>query len=1116
MIYNTKKFTILSFLFAFVTLTSCIDDDLLPCVDNKNGEVEGYTDGYAINLTVTLDKMGGRRAQTVGQLEDIENYIDPEKFRILFFDHNDKFLFESKSRWVKQLSPSGNGAEWLISVPMYTIGNDEEYNWEWDSIRTALTTNNFKIAILANRPGVDFCTQLDDTGLEATTYDNTGPHWGREQTSWYAREYNKEKSEGDQIKPKDVFDLHHSQFDPIYTGKNWYAKSPTHIKHINGENGFYEFIAEKKGTEFTSNSSAGNIQLDSLYMSSTSSWVYWSETEGREDVDNRGKFGLRYFVPPTKDHPIPMYGIQQFKPITNWIKGTPFNLSNLTGNQPDDIYDFRSISLLRSVVKLELVIPKSDDYTVEYVLMFFPNIYARCEPMDVWTPTDSLWKDEHHTDDCHDWYSIKKYGPVTRNTDAAYPNQNIVTDLKNYYKRMSWFYGAWKDKGWDFNGLLGEAEIGADALFPEINDSSHYPRIFNSCIQRNSTVYCGEELNFGDSKNHHYVVYTGERNINDPARLNQLGRSTTGNPTVQYWAFVINNNVTKKRTLYRVPLTSYDNVSNINEIIKIEELTADQYKDTAPGTDMNNYEKKVQDPDDTTPKPWPLIRNHVYRITIKGPAELDGEQTWNFRNIASSLSQVRMDENWKPNEKSETKVLSWSEASISNNVAKWNDGSTIMIMNSDKKHSNGDDITINGTKRKTIKVSNGAQNKLELGDNKVTRRISLYSYVSNSAIDYPTNNNYSNNIAIVQGGTATINKDNINFANSGTNNGVILTIENRGFKKGDRIEITGKISDGKKRGCVEIYAKINGEYTLVDKTNDFSTTASKEIHILAQDAEDLCLARNGNTGTQITLLKVFRNSYWKEINGDIAANGFKAFSSSDTPDKHIYPLINKNNTYTTTTTNSVTFTNTGEQVGYVMFVDAEENNNKNLWRFENPNGELKANGQAIEALKDLKFSGSSIYLYEPDTQNDNKTKIRLLGDKSTITFPNLKEGSTITIVGQSANHDVAERGIKPVQDYLVFDSENSDPQLNGQCIFVGKKMSGAVNDGVYTFKWTVKDCGSDDFVPVQFELIKGGIDFYEFHIETPSTTNRAAISDDSGNNKPNIRIKSEKLYSKNI
>lgn len=73
----------------------------------------------------------------------------------------------------------------------------------------------------------------------------------------------------------------------------------------------------------------------------------------------------------------------------------------------------------------------------------------------------------------------------------------------------------------------------------------------------------------------------------------------------------------------------------------------------------------------------------------------------------------------------------WKNTGTANNVATWEGGFSIMIMRSDKGMSSGSNITIGGSKYKSIKVSNGAQNTLTLPEGKVAKGITFYSYVNN-------------------------------------------------------------------------------------------------------------------------------------------------------------------------------------------------------------------------------------------------------------------------------------------------------------------------------------------------------------------------------------------------
>lgn len=158
-----------------------------------------------------------------------------------------------------------------------------------------------------------------------------------------------------------------------------------------------------------------------------------------------------------------------------------------------------------------------------------------------------------------------------------------------------------------------------------------------------------------------------------------------------------------------------------------------------------------------------------------------------------------------------------------------------------------------------------------------------------------------------------------------------------------------------------------------------------------------------------------------------------------------------------------------------------ENNWKNNLK-QPADEEWKANGEVIEELRGLKIdigshAGNSIHLAT--------TKMRLTRPGTVITFPKLNNGQKIIIIGTSANVKSTDRGIAPVQNYIKFQPNESSPQTNGQCIFLGSGVEGSV--GVYTFVWKVETEETDP-VDVQFTLNTGGIDFTSFRIAEDSTT----------------------------
>ena len=627
--------------------------------------------GDVINITLTLDNMGGESStrSTPSELTYLENYVDPRKVRVLFFDDDDKFLFESKSRWVKQLDPSSDHSSWSVSVPLYSHGNDrEEYEWEWDKIRTKLTSNKFKVAILANRPAYQYYPDVDNGSFGDYWFDNTGPNWTVKNSAVY------EGADGD---VKDVFDIHHSQFDPIYYNKS--------IEN-NGGGHAYDFMMGN----CTQN---GSSRLDGQMptSSSTSSWLDYSN--GDKVRDPYG-WGYRKSRLPSTDEPIPMYGIQEFEPLTTWKKGTTIDLSReADGDRKAD----KPISLLRSVVKLELLVPKGFGVNGEHdVVLFYGNWFTRCEPMDVWTPTDQIWKSDHGSTsswsegDC-EWKKIWDYGPIAKNGLS----DNASDGVLDYKKRMSWIYGLWrKKKGWSFGTTVNTYFDDTYKLITTDEQiDATFPHVFNPCVQRIQRVYI--DVTYTDDEYDHYVVYCGERNVNDPSNLTRPGNSGSGNSPVLYWTIISgkkdeNGQYTGKvervtannanayinaecAHTFSFPIVDYKEGASVFNCTREGILITDDLKDIqnqlsfptagpylwypansqkcvgcsvgaesaafANGTGMGEYMRRVAGhstdnqyyrPGDNAGLysgkdiPLPLVRNHVYRLTVgytRGAAE---------------------------------------------------------------------------------------------------------------------------------------------------------------------------------------------------------------------------------------------------------------------------------------------------------------------------------------------------------------------------------------------------------------------------------------------------------------------------------------------------------------
>ena len=678
------KSIIYQFLFSLLlipALSACVDDKLVE-PDSDKDIVWNEEDGYCLQFVITLDDMGGVGATrgTISELKAIEDYVDVEKLRVLFFtceakkgdddfDH-DYFLFEPKNHWVKKIGAADNYKNenrYLVSVPMYTHGNNEgDYRWDWDFIRERLTTEKFKIAILANRPEYDYADRFAGNGgvekIAAGWMPNKGPYWGS----------NDAFTKGDEIKSlenlkekgvKDVFDLHHCQVDINYINKS-------------AGDGYYSFIMDDWGNDWYSTwdgmTSDKAKRNEGPKMGATSSWVNWDLNFGTDSTDGLTIYNEEGFVGtantkaysktsrlPSYDYPIPMYGIQEFDPITYsedddndedqkeelWLKGSPFYLSpGIPGQDELDpkIYNQKTISILRSVVRMELLIPKTG-YTeddLKMVAVCYSNIYSRCEPMNVWTPTDILWNNLHGTD-ANGKYTgdnkceienILKYGSICTTNQKFGTNIGAVEE---YQTALRWFYGAWEKKGWKFNGYQGRT----------YNVSFESPNLFNPVIQRNQLVICGRDSKFDDGDYWHYVYYCGERNIMDPSNLDALHSPNPANNTCQYWMIQLGDNV------YAIPVTDYsksnNTVHNLTAIqpskngsrtktsyfTKISYIANHQAADATTknqnswNTFHNDYESSITaltTSADPSILPWPLIRNHVYRITLSRKSQNNG------------------------------------------------------------------------------------------------------------------------------------------------------------------------------------------------------------------------------------------------------------------------------------------------------------------------------------------------------------------------------------------------------------------------------------------------------------------------------------------------------------
>ena len=649
------------------SLSSCVDDDL----QLEPPSMEEFVDptlpdeirnGYSISFNMALGPVGGEsnnlfsRANetTNSYLFEIDNFVDLEKVRILFFtcpdlnqntkDYNnedyifdgtkpDYFLFESKSRWVSILDDKESSeSQWQVTAPVFTYGNNDEYDWE--AIRYALENYPFKIVLLVNRPDYVNFGNFDNKFKIVDPENNPqgivefktdrGPNWGPKDTyipegrnadniEWRnsdARRLDRDKFNYNGVdftqKPT-INGLHHCQWDAVYASKNTGDQS----KDGNRSWGVYTFImknpysyknpndlliAPKEGDE---NDAIANTDL----MGALSYWTTkLTPMKNGEEVN--------HYFHPNKSQGIPMYGVQVFDPLVNWNKGTPYNVSYRQHEQ-DGVYYRKNINLLRSLVKLELKIPKEmmvggvkTPVTISQPYLMYSNVMARCEPLDVATPIERTFKSESviGINERCEWFNLLEYGPIINTTNHAH-------DIEYLVGRYAWFYGAWKE-WWDFNPDDTKFPINVD----QYSNGLPYPRIYNPVIQRNKDPRIDDCL-VEDEFYWYYVVYTGERNINDPSTFGDNTSMQLSKTEIPFFKFTLQHKEgsTTKSTTYCIALTDYTKNKLINNgCYRIGD--ADFNQSTNPT--RTPYKIQMGENKNSDNWGWPLLRNHCYTFTV--------------------------------------------------------------------------------------------------------------------------------------------------------------------------------------------------------------------------------------------------------------------------------------------------------------------------------------------------------------------------------------------------------------------------------------------------------------------------------------------------------------------
>lgn len=335
----------------------------------------------------------------------------------------------------------------------------------------------------------------------------------------------------------------------------------------------------------------------------------------------RGKYLYetdREGVAPDADQPIPMYGVQNFSPLTDWTEGSTIDLT--TGANG------KSISLLRALAKIEVYIPESLDEQPRHMYMRNMNRSARCEPMNVQDPVEWPELDEPsgHSSNC-EFFKIMNHG--------AFFNKDKGKESQEYRDWLSWFYGSWNYASWYVDGyddkleplgnITGFSFQSTDNLVKNYTSSKTYtgddncPNIFNPYINRSDFchfIYKGTEGSY-----HKYVLYMPEKYIDDPKHPGVFN-SDPMVPHIEY-RFSPGVSVDDKADhlthsefnldddrCFRIYFTNYGTEDNLG--------TPNPYIKGVAGSSYGTYEKNTNHLN----YHWPIMRNHTYQFFVNGSA----------------------------------------------------------------------------------------------------------------------------------------------------------------------------------------------------------------------------------------------------------------------------------------------------------------------------------------------------------------------------------------------------------------------------------------------------------------------------------------------------------------
>ena len=382
--------------------------------------------------------------------------------------------------------------------------------------------------------------------------------------------------------------------------------------------------------------------------------IEYIESRHLYDTDRRA-------ILPSKEYPIPMYGIQDFDPIGEyWEPGLLFNLSQFNNAQKQG-YNYRNVSLLRSISRVEVKLLKSAfPKKPAHVYMRSMNRSARMTPVDFFTPTDIVWNGfnsssvsdvkrlqnyinvgnlteqrivENTPGVVQEEKNIMQYGPIYIGTNGN-AGQSSKEKLDEYRKTTAWPFGIWEHQwGWDWNrnnGIVddfdtyqvGQTRAHTGQVVPE------YPRILHPRISRSDYSHFAE---VDDPNYWHYIMYIPEKNITDADNPGDIA----DRPKIIHVELRFNGG-------FPVFDENGDPVKDDpeNEVDNFDDKAAYRLYFTEGGrANLGNFNFTGRDSWDAyeydwdiAKQHWPIIRNHVYIFTVNGG--LDNSANIDFQVLA--------------------------------------------------------------------------------------------------------------------------------------------------------------------------------------------------------------------------------------------------------------------------------------------------------------------------------------------------------------------------------------------------------------------------------------------------------------------------------------------------